>query len=92
MSTLEITGKIEELRELEELIEEAKAQAETIKDELKTLMDNKGVEELNAGRFILRYTSVLSSRFDTKRFKEKFGEDVYKAFTKEVASRRFSIS
>ena len=92
MSTLEITGKIEELKELEELIEEAKAQAETIKDELKTLMDNKGVEELNAGRFILRYTSVLSSRFDTKRFKEKFGEDVYKAFTKEVASRRFSIS
>lgn len=92
MSTLEITGKIEELRELEELIEEAKAQAETIKDELKALMDNKGVEELNAGRFILRYTSVLSSRFDTKRFKEKFGEDVYKAFTKEVASRRFSIS
>ncbi len=92
MSTLEITGKIEELKELEDLIEEAKAQAETIKDELKAFMDSKGVEELNAGRFILRYTSVLSSRFDTKRFKEKFGENVYKAFTKEVASRRFSIS
>lgn len=38
MSTIEITSKIEALRELEELIEEAKAEAETLRDEIKAEM------------------------------------------------------
>ena len=92
MATNEIINKIEEIKELEELIEEAKAQAEALRDDLKAHMESKGVEEMTAGQYIVRFTSVLSSRFDTKRFKEKFGEDVYKAFTKEVASRRFTIA
>ena len=35
MSTIEITTKIEALRDLEELIEEAKTEAETLRDEIK---------------------------------------------------------
>lgn len=38
MSNAEITSKVEALRELEELIEEAKAEVEAIKDELKAHM------------------------------------------------------
>ena len=38
MSTIEITSKIEALKELEALIEEAKAEAETLRDEIKTEM------------------------------------------------------
>ena len=91
MATNEIINKIEEIKELEELIEEAKAQAEALRDDLKAHMESKGVEEMTAGRYIVRFTSVLSSRFDTKRFKEKFGEDVYKAFQREIASKRFTI-
>ena len=91
MATNELINKIEELKALEELIEEAKATAEGLRDDLKDEMNARGVEEMTAGRFILRFTPILSSRFDTKRFKEKFGEDVYKAFTREVSSRRFSI-
>ena len=45
-----------------------------------------------AGRFVVRFIDVLTTRFDTKRFKEKFGEEVYNAFTKQVPSKRFSIS
>ena len=37
MSTIEITSKIEALKELESLIEEAKAEAETLRDESNTL-------------------------------------------------------
>ena len=36
MSTIEITSKIEALKELEALIEEAKAEAEALRDEIKT--------------------------------------------------------
>lgn len=92
MATYELINKIEELKALEELIEEAKAAAEGLRDDLKDEMNTRGVEEMAAGRFILRFTPILSSRFDTKRFKEKFGEDVYKAFTREVSSRRFTIA
>jgi len=85
-------SKIEELKELEALIEEAKAEAEAIRDDLKADLDERGVEELSVGQYVIRFTSVLSSRFDTKLFKEKMGSELYKAFTKEVSSRRFSIA
>ena len=48
-------------------------------------------EELIAGSYIVRWTSVLSNRFDTTNFKKMYGE-LYKAFTKQSASRRFTIS
>ena len=91
MSTIEITSKIEALRDLEELIEEAKAEAETLRDEIKAEMLNRDTEELTAGQYIVRWTSVLSNRFDSTAFK-KVMPDIYKAYTKQVASRRFSIS
>ena len=91
MSTTEIQSKVEALRELESLIEEAKAEAETIRDEIKAEMLNRNTEELNAGQYIVRWTSVLSNRFDSTAFKKVMPE-VYKAYTKTVSSRRFTIS
>ena len=91
MSTIEITNKIEALRDLESLIEEAKAEAETLRDEIKAEMLNRDTEELTAGQYIVRWTAILSNRFDTTGFKKVYG-DLYKAFTKQVSSRRFSIT
>ena len=91
MSTIEISAKIAELQELEALIEEAKAEADSIRDEIKNEMLNRNTEELTAGQYIVRYTTVLSNRFDSTAFKEVM-PDVYKAYTKQTASRRFTIS
>ena len=91
MSTIEITSKIEALKDLESLIEEAKAEAEALRDEIKSEMMNRDTEELEAGQYIVRWTSVLTQRFDTTAFK-KVMPDVYKAYTKQVSSRRFSIA
>ena len=91
MSTIEIQAQIEALRSLEELIEEAKAEAETLRDTIKQEMLNREVEELSAGQYIVRWTSVLSQRFDTTAFKKVMPE-VYKAYTKQVSSKRFTIS
>ena len=91
MSTIEITSKIEALKELEALIEEAKAEAESLRDEIKAEMLNRNTEGMEAGQYIVRWTSVLSQRFDSTAFK-KVMPDVYKSFTKQTASRRFSIS
>ena len=91
MSTIEITSKIEALRSLEELIEEAKAEAESLRDDIKSEMLSRDTEELTAGHYIVRWTSVLSLRFDTTKLKQTMPE-IYKAYTKQVSSRRFSIS
>ena len=92
MTNTEMIKKIEDLQELEQFMEEIRTEAETIRDSIKAEMVERNTEELVAGSYIVRFTSVLSSRFDTKRFKENFGEEVYKAYTKEVSSRRFSIA
>mgnify|MGYP001776410169 FL=1 len=82
--------KVEKLRELEELLEEVKAEAESVRDEIKQEMLTQDTEELEAGQYIIRWTSVLTNRFDTTAFK-KVLPDVYKAYTKQITSRRFSI-
>ena len=86
-----MVSKVEQLQELEELIAEAKAEAEKIKDEIKVEMFKRNMDEMTVGKYIVRWTEILSNRFDTTAFKKMFPE-VYKDFTKQVASRRFSIS
>lgn len=92
MANIELIKKVEEIRELESLMEEVKESIEALKDVIKAEMIAKGTEELDLdGRYIVRWTSTLASRFDTKRFKEEH-KAMYLAFTKEVASKRFSIA
>ena len=87
MSTNEIISKIEALREWESLIANAQEEAEALRDSIKSEMEKRDLEELEAGAYIVRWTSVLSNRFDSSAY-----ADLYKSFTKQVASRRFSIS
>ena len=91
MSKNELVAKIEALNEWEALMEEARAEAEAIRDSIKAEMLEREVEELTAGAYIIRWTSVLSNRFDTTGFKTVSG-DLYKAYTKQTNRRRFSIS
>lgn len=58
MSSIEITSKIEELKALTDLIEEAKAEAEALTDSIKAEMLSRGTEELQAGQYIVRWTSL----------------------------------
>jgi len=91
MTKNEMIKKIEELQELETFIEEIKAEAETIKDSIKAEMLDRDIEELAAGQYIVRWTSVLTNRFDTTNFKKAHSE-LYKSFTKQINSRRFTVS
>ena len=91
MSTNEMEKKIAALKEWEELLEEAKAQVESLKDEIKAEMLSRNTEEMTAGKYIVRWTSVLSQRFDSTTFKKEHAE-MYKQYTKQTSSRRFSIA
>ena len=91
MATNELISKIEALNEWEALMEEAKAEAEAIRDSIKQEMLNRDTEELEAGQYIIRYQSIVSNRFDSSAFK-KLMPDVYKSFIRQSTSKRFSIA
>ena len=89
MSMNELTAKIRELRELQALIEEAQAEAETIKDELKAHMGE--AEEVRAGEYRLIYKTVTSTRLDTKALTAALPE-VAQRFSKTTTTRRFCVA
>lgn len=91
MSKIELLAKIELLNKYEAMMEELKAEADTIPNTIKAEMEAREVEELIAGQYIVRYTAILSNRFDSTAFKKVMPE-IYKAYTKQVSSRRFTIS
>ena len=88
----EVGERVEQIKAIESFIKELEAEAETYKDEIKAVMNSEAVETLEAGDYIIRWTSTLTSRFNTKKFKEDMGEAVYNAYLKQVASKRFSIA
>ena len=91
MSKIELLAKIELLNKYEAVMEEIKAEADTIRNSIKAEMEAREVEELIAGQYIVRWTSVLSNRIDSTSFKKVLPE-LYQAYTKQVSSRRFTIS
>ena len=91
MSMNEIITKIELLNEYEEMLEEIKNETEALRDAIKAEMLAQDTEEMIAGQYIVRWTSVLTNRCDSTAFK-KVMPDVYKAYTKQVSSRRFTIT
>jgi len=91
MSSVEIVSKIKALKEWEQIAEEAAAEIESLKDDIKREMDSRGVEELEAGQYIARFTTVLTNRFNTTAFKREHSE-MYRIYTKQTTSRRFSIA
>lgn len=91
MSINELEDRIAKMQEWENLAAEAQAEAEAIRNTIKAEMQERDTEELQAGRFIIRWTSVVSNRFDSSAFKKVHG-DLYKAFCRATSSRRFTIS
>ena len=89
MSINEITAKIRELKSLQALIEEAEAEAEALKDQIKDAMGDS--EELRAGDFKVTYKVVKSSRFDSKGLKAALPE-IAERFTVSTEYRRLTIA
>ena len=91
MSKNEMMSLIEAMNNYDELAAKVKAKADAIRDTIKEEMERQEVEEMVCGQYIIRYTSVISNRFDSTTFKRLYA-DLYKDFTKPISSRRFSVS
>ena len=89
MSITELERKCRELRQLQNLIEEAQAEAETIKDAIKATMGDS--EALRAGEYTVTWKPVKTARIDTVALKKAL-PDVAQAFTRETTVRRFHVA
>ena len=89
MSTQELEIKCRELRQLQALIDEAQAEAETIKDAIKAAMGTQ--EAIQAGEYKIIWKPVTTARVDTTALREAL-PDVAARFMKETTVRRFSVA
>lgn len=89
MSINEMEAKARELRQLQALIEEAQAEAEALKDEIKAAMGER--ESVQAGEYKITWKAVTSARIDTTALKKAL-PDVSARFTKETTARRFLVA
>lgn len=91
MGTMELKEKISNYRELQHLIEEAKAEMESISDEIKAEMTARETDELTVGEYKVRWSMVKSSRFDSKALKIA-NPELYGQFSKTTETRRFTVA
>ena len=89
MSTHDLESKCRELRQLQALIDEAQAEAETIKDEIKRFMGD--TEALQAGEYKITYKAVTSARIDTTALKKALPA-IAEQYTRQTTTRRFCVA
>lgn len=89
MSIKEIEAKCREIRQLQNLIQEAEDEMEALKDALKDHMGDQ--ETLSAGEYYISWKPVKSSRVDTVALRKALPE-VAQAFTKTTTTRRFCVA
>ena len=89
MSTNELEAKVRELRQLQQLIEEAQAEAEGIRDAIKAAMGEQ--EELRVGEYKVTWKPVTSSRLDATALRAALPE-VAAHFTRTSTTRRFCVA
>ena len=91
MSINDMDARVSTYFDLQAQIEELQAQAEAIKDQLKAVMVDKTVEELEGHGWRATWHNTTTTRLDTTAFK-KAHADLYTAFSKTTTSTRFTLN
>ncbi|MBS5479625.1 MAG: hypothetical protein KHX46_00650 [Clostridiales bacterium] len=91
MSINDITEKIRKLKEAQAFAAEIAAEIETLQDEIKAEMTTRNTDTLQADIFTVRWTTVKSSRLDSKTLKVEQPE-LYARYTKTTETRRFTVA
>ena len=85
-----IENRINKIKYLEDEKKNIDAQIEALKNEIKTEMTNRGVDECRTANFVVRFKEIISNNFDSKRFKADM-PDLYDTYTTVRKSMRFTI-
>ena len=89
MTNNELLNKLEEYGEYKRMLNEIKECLTAIEDEIKEEMNGDGEMTINGIKITNK--TYIQQRFDSKAFKEEYG-DLYGAYTKPIKCKRFKIS
>lgn len=91
MTERQIENRVKKLKAIEKQRKDLEAQEKALKEEIKRDMESKGQEELKTKNFIIRWKEIISNTLDSKALKATF-PDICEQFTKQSASKRFTIA
>lgn len=91
MTERQIENRVKKLKAIEKQRKNLEAQEKALKEEIKRDMESKGLEELKTKNFIIRWKEIISNTLDSKALKATF-PDICEQFTKQSASKRFTIA
>lgn len=91
MTERQIKNRVKKLKAIEKQRKDLEAQEKALKEEIKRDMESKGLEELKTKNFIIRWKEIISNTLDSKALKATF-PDICEQFTKQSASKRFTIA
>lgn len=89
MNMQDIERKIRLMREMQRMAEEAQAEADSLKDEIKAYMGAS--EALSVGEYKITYKTVKGNRLDSAALRAAMPE-IYAAFCKQTETRRFCVA
>lgn len=91
MTERQIENRVKKLKAIEKQRKDLEAQEKALKEEIKRDVESKGLEELKTKNFIIRWKEIISNTLDSKALKATF-PDICEQFTKQSASKRFTIA
>ena len=91
MGTIELNGKIKELRSLKRLADELAGEIEALQDAIKAEMTARNVDTLTGDDWKITWKEVTSNRLDGTALKKAL-PDIAAVFTKASVSRRFTLA
>lgn len=90
MTERKIESRLRRLEELQKQIEALTEEADSIKMELKTDMEEKGLDEMRTQNHVIRWKMIQGSRLDGKALKEAHPR-IYARFLVPTTSHRFTV-
>lgn len=91
MGTIELNGKIKELRSLRRMADELAGEIEALQDAIKAEMTARSVDELTGDDWKVTWKAVTSNRLDSVALKKEL-PDIAARYTKTSVSRRFTLA
>ena len=91
MSANELDMRVDKIRSLKRLIEEAEAEITGIEDEIKAQMTELDTDELRGGTCKVTWKQVSTTRIDSKSLKKEL-PDIAAKYSNTTTYRRFLIA
>jgi len=91
MGTIELNGKIKELRSLRRMADELAGEIEALQDAIKAEMTARNVDTLTGDDWKITWKEVTSNRLDSTALKKEL-PDIAARYTKASTSRRLTLA